>query len=50
VVFLPAAWVLGPGLGFGMTAVWVAHVAYRGVQTLVFIAMWQGDRWTNIAV
>lgn len=49
-VFLPVAWVLGPRLGLGMTAVWLAHVAYRGLQSLVFIAMWKGRRWAKVSV
>jgi putative MATE family efflux protein len=49
-VFLPAAWFLGARLGFGMTAVWLAHVAYRSLQTLVFVGMWQGRHWAEISV
>ena len=49
-VFLPAAWILGAQLGVGMTAVWVAHAAYRGLQSLVFVSMWQGERWTEISL
>jgi putative MATE family efflux protein len=47
-VFLPAAWVIGPGLGFGLTAVWLAQVVYRAIQSLVFMTMWKGRRWAEV--
>ena len=47
VAFLPVAYLVGPVGGFGMTAVWIAQVVYRAVQTTVFIAMWKGRRWTT---
>lgn len=50
ILFLPAAWLAGPGLGLGMTSVWVAHAIYRGIQSLVFVSMWKGRRWTEIKV
>ena len=50
VFFLPAAWVLGPYLGFGLTAVWLAMVFWRGAQTAIFIAAWQGGSWQRIRV
>lgn len=47
---IPAAWLAGPVLGFGLMGIWVAQVAYRACWALVFSAMWRGDRWTRIAV
>ncbi len=49
-LFLPVAYLLGPVLGFGLTAVWTAQVAYRAVQTTVFISMWRGRRWATLDV
>ncbi len=49
-LFLPIAFLLGPTLGLGLTAVWLAQGAYRAVQAGVFAAMWRGDRWTTIKV
>ncbi len=49
-LFLPAAWVIGPMVGGGMTAVWIAHVTYRVAQSGVFVAMWRGRKWADITV
>ncbi|MDQ2068376.1 MATE family efflux transporter [Natronospira bacteriovora] len=45
--FLPIAWVVGPGLGGGLLAVWLAQGAYRLVQAVVFTLMWQRLRWAR---
>jgi putative MATE family efflux protein len=49
-VFLPAAYVIGPVLGSGMTAVWAAYVAYRILQSGVFALRWRSDGWTATMV
>jgi len=48
VLFLPVAYVLGPVLGFGLTAVFVANICYRQVQSGVFALVWRSDAWTSI--
>ena len=49
-LFLPAAWLIGPYLGFGMTWVWLGHAVYRGIQSLVAASMWKGRKWTEVRV
>lgn len=49
-LFLPVAFVIGPMMGLGLTAVWMAQAVYRAVQSGILIAMWRGDRWTTIKV
>ncbi len=49
-LFLPVAYLLGPVLGLGMSAVWVAQVAYRSAQALVFAAVWRNRSWINLEV
>ena len=49
-LFLPLAYLLGPHLGLGLTAVWIAQVAYRAVQSGVLVGMWQRGRWASIDV
>lgn len=49
-VFLPIAWLIGPTLGLGLTAVWAAQACYRAVQAMIFMLMWRGDRWTRLKV
>ena len=49
-LFLPAAFVLGPVLGFGMSTVWTAQVVYRSLQALVFALIWRGRSWIGVEV
>jgi putative MATE family efflux protein len=49
-LFLPVAYLVGPVLGLGMNGVWVAQVAYRGIQALVFIWIWHRGRWAKVVV
>jgi putative MATE family efflux protein len=48
--FLPVAYWLGPHCGFGLTAIWLAQIAYRLVQGGVFAALWQRGRWAHVRV
>jgi putative MATE family efflux protein len=50
VLFLPAAYVLGPVLGFGMCAVWTGQVVYRSIQALVFALIWRSRIWIDVEV
>ena len=50
VLFLPAAYLLGPVMGLGLTAVWWAMVAWRGAQAAIFTAAWQGGGWRRLRV
>lgn len=49
-LFTPLAWYLGPYLGFGLLAVWIAQFAYRGLQAGVFAGLWQWGNWQSIKV
>jgi MATE family multidrug resistance protein len=49
-VFLPVAWLVGPVLGGGLTAVWIAQIGYRALQAGVFLRFWTRRRWAGIAV
>jgi MATE family multidrug resistance protein len=49
-LFLPAAYVLGPVLGMGLTAVWVAQVGYRALQAVVFALLWRSRIWIGVDV
>lgn len=46
-LFLPAAYVVGPLLGGGLMAIWTAQAVYRSLQTLVFAASWARGRWAR---
>ncbi len=49
-LFLPAAYLLGPVLGLGLSAVWSAQVAYRVLQALVFAMVWRSQAWIDLEV
>jgi MATE family multidrug resistance protein len=49
-LFLPAAYTLGPVLGLGLLAIWIAMGSYRLLQTLIFTIAWQKRGWTLLKV
>ena len=49
-LFLPVAFLLGPVLGFGMSAVWAAQVGYRCLQGLIFASIWRSRSWLSVEV
>ncbi len=49
-LFLPAAWLVGPKLGLGLTAVWIGMTVYRALQSGMFVAAWERRRWTALRV
>jgi len=49
-LFLPVAFLIGPVLGFGMSAVWAAQVGYRCLQALIFALIWRSRKWINLEV
>jgi len=49
-LFLPAAVLVGPVLGFGLLGVWVLYALYRVGQTIWFAAAWKQGHWVEIKV
>lgn len=49
-LFLPAAYVLGPILGWGLVAIWTANVVYRQVQGGIFALLWHRGAWADVRV
>jgi MATE family multidrug resistance protein len=47
-LFLPIAYVLGPMLGYGLTAVWLSMTLYRALQSGVFVVAWERRDWVHI--
>ena len=47
-VFLPLAYLLGPVLGLGLTTIWIAMMAYRSAQAVIFTVAWQRRQWVSI--
>ena len=46
-VGLPLVWLLGPTLGLGLLAVWVAYSGYRFIQGCIFAGIWAGTGWAK---
>lgn len=49
-LFLPAAYLLGPVLGWGMLAIWIANIVYRQVQSVAFAIEFKRGNWTSTQV
>lgn len=48
--FLPAAWVLGPVLGYGIVAIWLAQAAYRILNLVFFARSWRRRAWAGVTL
>ena len=48
--FLPAAWLVGPVLGFGLLGVWIMNGIYRTLQALVCAHAWRARKWVGIEI
>jgi putative MATE family efflux protein len=49
-LFLPLAWLVGPGLGNGLLAIWLVFVGYRALQTAAFVTLWRKREWAAIRI
>jgi MATE family multidrug resistance protein len=49
-LFLPMAWLVGPYLGMGLTAIWIGQIIYRLIFTWAMIHMWQKRHWSTVEV
>ena len=49
-LLLPAAYLVGPFAGLGLTALWALQVMSRSLQALIFAVYWRGRRWANIKI
>jgi len=49
-LFLPAAYLLGPVLSYGLLFIWIAQGGYRILQTIVFYVFWRRGAWAHIQV
>ena len=48
--FLPVAYLLGPVLGHGLLAIWLANVCYRAIQAGVFVRSWSRGSWASVRI
>ena len=50
VFLIPGAYVIGVHFGYGINAVWMYWVVVNLLESLVFIGIWQRERWMGIRV
>lgn len=46
-IFLPAAWIVGPVMGYGLLGIWLAQMGFRLLQALAFVILWQRRGWVT---
>jgi len=49
-LFLPAAYLLGPVFSMGLLSIWIAMGVYRLLQTTIFTRAWQRGGWMQLKV
>jgi putative MATE family efflux protein len=49
-LFLPAAYIVGPVLGYGLVGIWIAQAVYRAVQAGLLATLWQRGKWAYVEV
>ncbi|HXH41832.1 MAG TPA: MATE family efflux transporter [Thermoanaerobaculia bacterium] len=49
-IFLPAVWVVGPYLHYGLLQVVIVQVAYGAFAEALIVGFWVGGRWKNIRI
>ncbi len=49
-LFLPASYIVGPVLGLGLIAVWIAQAVQRALQAMIYIVLWHRGEWAKIKV
>lgn len=46
--FLPAVWVIGPYLNYGLLEIWLVQTVYALIATVLMTALWCDGRWKGI--
>lgn len=46
--YLPLAWLVGPYLGGGLTAIWLVQLLHRSLSSMLFGYLWSNQRWDKI--
>jgi MATE family multidrug resistance protein len=46
--YLPLAWLVGPTLGGGLTAIWLVQLLHRSLSSMLFGYLWSKKRWARI--
>ena len=49
-IFLPAVWLIGPHLHYGLLPIWIAHMGYGLLATFLITAIWMSGRWKSLGI
>ena len=50
VLFLPAVWIVGPYLHYGLLQIWLVQAVYGALVTVLITALWADGRWKRVKV
>jgi multidrug resistance protein, MATE family len=50
IFFLPAVWIVGPYLHYGLVEIWIVQCTYALVATAMIVALWCDGRWKKITL
>lgn len=50
IVFLPAVWIVGPYLKYGLLQIWLVQMAYGALAAVLMTAIWADGRWKKITI
>ncbi|MEE2731950.1 MAG: MATE family efflux transporter [Pseudomonadota bacterium] len=48
--FIPAAFLVGPVLGYGLLGIWIFQLLQRLLQAVIMAAQWRARRWADIKI
>ena len=48
--FIPAAFLAGPILGYGLLGIWIFQLIQRLLQAIIMFSHWQGRHWATIRI
>jgi multidrug resistance protein, MATE family len=46
--FLPAAWIVGPYLKYGLLQIWFVQIVYGAIATALITAIWASGKWKKV--
>jgi len=49
-LFLPAVWIVGPYLKYGLLQIWLVQMAYGTIATAWIVAIWADGRWKKLRI
>ena len=48
--FIPAAFLVGPYLGYGLLGIWIFQLIQRLLQAMIMASQWRGREWASIKI